>query len=316
MTKEINHTTAHHREVLEELKKLQTQLGLGDDAFARKHLSFSNTTFYRLQVDQYTGDTEGSMLKAESDLANLREEIAIAKNIRPVGGIHETRHIRAISNAISAARASKTKNRIVFFLAPTGGGKTTVCEYIADKFSQPVIEATEAWRTSYLTGCAAIATAFGSNATMNTARKAETAMLAVLSKDRRTLIIDEGNTFGPHTANMLKLILNKTETVILVAAIPYLFNRMQLAAWAESSQLIRRTTTFIHIEQIDGTDIAPMFPRGIDEPALRLVTDAANQFGLFDMAARVRDELGQAEPTLSAVGKAINKTKACIGLKK
>lgn len=314
--KQPNNTTMEQKAILAELRKLQIELGLSDEAFSRKHLSFSNTTYYRLLTDQYTGDTDGSMEKAKSDLANLREEIAIAKNIRSVVGVYETRHIRAISSAITAARASATKNRAVFYLAPTGGGKTTICEYIAAKFSQPVIEATEAWRTSYMTGCARIAEAFGSDATMNTASKAEAAMLEVLSKDRRILIIDEGNTFGPHTANMLKLILNKTETVILVAAIPFLFQRMQLAAWAESSQLVRRTTTFIHIESIEPADIAPLFPAETPPAALSLVAKAASQFGLFDMAARVRDDLGTAVPTVEAIEKSIRKTKACIGLRK
>lgn len=316
MKKEINHTTDEQKRVLHELRKIQDELKLGDEQFARKYLSFSHTTWYRLLVDQYTGDTAKNIAMAVSDLANLREELAIARNIRPVGGIYTTRHIKAISAAITEARAARTKNRAVFYLAPTGGGKTTICEYIAAKFSQPIIEATEAWRTSYLTGCASIAQAFGATATMNTARKAETAMLEVLSKDRRVLIIDEGNTFGPHTANMLKLILNKTDTVVLVAAIPFLFQRMQLGAWAESSQLIRRTTTFIHIEQIAAADIAPMFPDGIDPKAINLVSSAANQFGLFDMAARVRDEIGNAEPTISRIEQAVKKTKACIGFRK
>ena len=315
MKKGINQTNAHQKEVLNELKKLQLELGMSDEAFARKYLSFSNTTYYRLLSDQYTGDTGGSMLKAEIDLANLREEITIARNRRDVVGVHETRHIRAISNAITQARASTTKNRAVFYLAPTGGGKTTICEYIANKFNQPVIEATESWRTSYMTGCARIAQAFGSTATMNTASKAEAAMIDVLSKDRRVLIIDEGNTFGPHTANMLKLILNTTETVILVAAIPYLFSRMQLAAWAESSQLIRRTTTFIQIDSIADEDVALMFPAGTDPKAIKLIVAAANNFGLFDMASRVRDEIGNNEPTPERVERAIARIKKFIGFR-
>lgn len=316
MAKPINHTNEQQKKLLAELKQLQLQLGLSDQAFAQRYLSFSGTTYYRLINDQYTGDTAGSMEKAAIDLQNLREEISIQNNIRPVGGIYQTRHVRAISAAITEARAAQTNNRAVFYLAPTGGGKTTICEYIADKFKQPIIEATEAWRTSYLTGCARIAEAFGSKETMNTARRAEAAMLNVLSRDRRVLIIDEGNTFGPHTANMLKLILNKTDTVILVAAIPFLFQRMQLGAWAESSQLIRRTTTFIHIEQIADQDIAPMFDPDISPAALSLITKAANQFGLFDMAARIRDDLGNKNQTVQAVEQSIIKTKACIGVRK
>lgn len=315
MKKEINHTTPEHKVILNALDALREKLGISDEAFAKKYLSFSHTTYYRLLGDKYTGDTEKNMVKAKNDLVNLREELAIRSELRPVDHIYKTRHISAIANSVAIARSSPTKNRMVFFLAPTGGGKTTICEYIADKYKAPVIEATEAWRTSYLAGCACIAEAFGSTEKMHTARKAEAGMLEALSRERRVLIIDEGNTFGPHTANMLKLILNRTETVVLVAAIPFLFNRMKLGAWAESSQLIRRTTTFIHIDKLDIKDIAPMFPAVDDKAILDLITTAANTFGLYDMAARVRDELGTKQITLQSTQTAINKIKGCIGIK-
>jgi hypothetical protein len=124
---------------------------------------------------------------------------------------------------------------------------------------------------------------------------------------------------------MFKLILNQTSAVVVVCAIPGLFNRMRLKSWHESDQFIRRAVAVISAPEIDPENVLPFMDQlnfgNCRDICAELITVAANTFGRFNMVKRIienlRDEHGYTNGrtvTIDAVETAIAETEAFLRL--
>jgi hypothetical protein len=137
------------------------------------------------------------------------------------------------------------------------------------------------------------------------------------------LYIDEANTFGPESANAIKLIANQTGTVVVVAMTPSAWETLCDGAEDEVAQLVNRCQPIIRHNEVKESDVMPFLKSsGLSssdiKECIRMVVDASNEFGAIKTVVGLVDELKKmGSPTTSDVEKAIqfhnkNTSKAVI----
>lgn len=283
---------------IKQLERLQEELGFSDTHLAKRYLRLAPSTWGRLKNGTYGANPDNALRNVEAAIAILLDESdAIARE----QNIVETADHRAAKRALKES-AGDRYNRITVYLAPTGGGKTTLANLISRAYGRSAImvEATESWRGSYLAACNTILAAAGQPSAHKSSRLAESALLDFFIDHPGVLVIDEAHYFGPETINLIKAIVNRAQASrVLMFAIPELWDRMNKASWQESAQVRRRTYSKITVSRISAEDIARYFRAlpgwdnlGPDQKhAVERIRDAAHKFGLWDTVTRIAAEL-------------------------
>lgn len=322
-------------DVINQLREIQSGLALSDAAFGAKHLTVAATTWYRIKAGSYNADASAALLKLERDLRNYRIELAQASRLLGSKPYHRLTPQQSVFDAVTTCKLKPAEdpNRFVAYLAPTGGGKTTLGRNLKIQHNGILVEGRESWRRSYLAALCDIAKAAGVREVESLVVKGEhaveTEVLAKLTANRRVLIIDEGEYFGPRTINLVKLILNQTPTVVVVLAIPQLYDWWQRKAWEQAKQINRRAEAVIVSNEVLPEDVKTflvgakiVIEAGADQKpgvalndACRLIAEAANQFGSYDTVDRVMQALEndyEGCATVTDVAAAINATKKLL----
>jgi hypothetical protein len=251
--------TPGQKDVLQQLRALQQQLGLTDAAFVREHLTVSATVWSRLNSGTYPADATSALVRLETNLRQLR--VKLAKNAKLTGGrlFHHFAQQKAVIEAVTTCKLKPADdpNRFVGYLAPTGGGKTALGRELKVMHDGIYVEARESWRKSYFAALVDIGAAAECDMTEMSKgeRFAEAEVLRRFCSNRRVLIIDEGEYFGPRTINLVKMLLNQTPTVVVLLAIPELFDRWQRASWQEARQINRRAEAIVELELITPAEV-------------------------------------------------------------
>ena len=292
--------TTTGKTVVERLLDHQTRRQQNDSTFANG-LAISPSTWSRLKEGTYPlkDDTKISD-RLSSALRMLDDEDAYG---RPTiaAPLVVTSHIRAVTDAVKLA-LREPRNRLVVYLARTGGGKTAgVARKIEETYPRRAIraEACETWRGSYFAAARDLAKAAGVKEELSGAAHAQQALLDHLNRERPIVVIDEAHYFGPRTLNLVKAVVNQTPCVVVLLAIPSLWRSMERTSWEEAEQLRCRTVAKIEASEIKQADAASfireMIPlaSGIDgwQGAVDKCRSAANRFGLYDTLARICSEV-------------------------
>lgn len=312
------------RVVIEELVRIRDELSLSDNAFARDYLPYDESAWNRIKNGKYP-ISERMLKKLEIKLRNLREVLAnrrrVSSNARP---FYLQDNQKLVIDEVSALLGQPSQNRCIFYLADTGGGKTALTQELMRRFSTIYVEADESWRTSYFAPCADIAKAAGAVGPWRAKYDVKGAMLTkLLDGGPYVLIIDEGNYFGPQAISALKLILNRTNAVIVIVGMVSVYTKLmsQTKTWEEAKQLVRRARLVVRNNKIQPPDLAP-FLNGFDLGAHQKIVcaqlaRAANEMGMYDLVWRVVDELraqGEEVVTPDVMTKAIESVRQDMGL--
>lgn len=311
------------------LEKKREQLRLSKNSFAKTVLKCSAGTYSQILADNYPGNTAAKV-------RSFRETFETVKNVDTVskvairtdaaGDFFETDVMRAVKNGLLDASLRNDELRLVVFLAKTGFGKDTIIRHVAatigdfnrgDRlFEFRCVEASDPWRKSYFSACCDIVAAIdGTDVGTLSARVADNVLIAKLRQRRYIIAINEANYFGPQAFNLLKRIINQTPTVLLVCAIPEIFDRMKLKSWAEAEQVARRAYVVVEAPKITSADVVP-FLRGLrlenPEASAAAVAVSANQFGGFGLVKRAVENLAgkEGEVTVDDLETAVAKAQA------
>lgn len=291
------------RSAIDLLSRLQKRTGLSDDKFAKRYLRKSGTTWLRIKSGDYF-----ETVSAKATKKHLTELALAAKNAQRTISISAKRqtskfikfeHIESVGTNIEEciAKPLSDPDRLITFLAPTGGGKSALSYYLRDEYDATVVEARESWMRSYFCACCDIVDAMGLDRSRCwTPAQLEDLMVNELNeRDTQVLVIDEGEFFGPQAANLLKLLLNKTPTVIVVLAIPKAFHRWMEKNSHQSQQLRRRTHNVIEFDQLAPKEVETIlngnWPAKERQQMAIKIAKAANTFGLMDTCFRVVNQL-------------------------
>ena len=290
---------AEQQVVIDELNALRAKLAVPNDTeFHKRYLSsyMSYSTWFRLNDGNYNGKIEKYIDCCRQVIENITELLASRTYLRPVqiGEFYRLNTFEAVFESIKEAQERPDNKRLVIFLAETGFGKSAVCEQLHIKYNATLIESSEVWRSSYFACVKDVCAALGSAGPWKSVAAAQEWMLNQMNKKVGVLGIDEANSFGPHSCNLVKMILNRTPWVVFIGALPGLFNMMTRKSWFEASQMLRRAIAVIHHADIKPVDVSPFVSElKFAEPkaALPLIAGAGNKFGGYDTIKEIRTEL-------------------------
>lgn len=296
---------------------IELQESESDKSFADSKLSVSETVWNRIRNGKYQAEDHTRVLrKLSNDLAAILETQQIQ------GSIAEKRiiplsHITAARDALNIAFAEE-RNRVVIVLADTGGGKTIIANSIKRDFAArtAIVEASETWRKSYLAGVQDIARACGIAAPSENTRRAQEELITLLQKPR-IIVIDEGNYFGSACMNLVKAIVNKTQSIVVILAMPTLWQTLTKKSNQEARQLRNRAAAILEFGKVKKADVRLALESSIPNwstlngstaAAVAAVTDNANRFGLwntvFSIVDFVNQEAGDGDLTLDIITRA------------
>jgi type II secretory pathway predicted ATPase ExeA len=248
-------------EVLELIEALVRHQGEVSDArFSKRWLGVHATTWSRIKDGTYAARDWTAVLDKLAGGLRAIEDAAADKSAAHEGRILPLRHVKAVAGAVSAAQ-HEGRDRLVVYLGQTGSGKSKMGHWLTEYYHGRTVkvEATTSWQDSYLTALVAVAAALGINNVAASRRIAEAAVLEFVAVNPRIIIIDEGHHMGRDALNMCKAILNRGApgTVLVMLAIPALWDRMCKSAWVEAEQLRNRAKAVIRAPRcLDAEDLA------------------------------------------------------------
>lgn len=304
----------------------QKRLGLTNVRLAKRYLRCSDATWGGLRNGTYLGESISPWIeKIDAALRVIEDEQVDNAEADDLLDLSDGRA------AIKAVRkcANEKRNRLVVYLADTGGGKTDLGKRIQAALGDTVVmtEATEVWRDNYLAACRTVGEALGiASEDMGSKREAENAIVDSLAVSPRIIFIDESHYCGKEALNLVKLILNRSMSRVLMASMPQLWSRMQAKNWEESRQLRNRTYAKIVVQEIGVADTKLFLSAKMEGFTLLKGEDAdqavekcrsnANRFGLLNTLqlacneARIETAGKPATLTVSVVAAALKRVEA------
>ncbi len=244
------------KKLIARLAELQIRLGDPSDAkFSKRWLAGAHaTTWLRLKDGTYAAEDWTPIMKRVALAVHAVEQFLETATLH--GGLLKLSHV---NSAITACRTAvkQLRDRLVVVLMPSGGGKTSIVPLLRLEFPEGVVacEATETWRDSYLAALMGIAEELKLEVKGTSARVVESAVLTELKERPRKLVIDEAHYLGQPTLNLVKAILNKTMSIVILLAIPELWKRISAKASPELAQLRARTCSRIEAKEMDSGDL-------------------------------------------------------------
>jgi len=302
------------------MRLAELQGAQSDKAFAKRWLTVSETTWFRVRSGSYTADDHSRVWdKLSADLARLEDHLVIASGHDPV--VLPMQHI-CLGLAATRCAFGQPRNRLVTILGDSGSGKTFTARAIAEEFPGACasVQASEPWRSSYMAALQSIADAAGLGKLPASARVAESQLITYLCKSPRIIAIDEGNYFGPATLNLVKLILNLTKSTVVVLALPELWERMVRSHRAEYQQLRNRTAAKLLLNTVDNAGVRMLMNDALNSQwstmdateiaaATGKIVREGNTFGLWNtvssIAGEIRSEAGDSPLDPKIIDKAI-----------
>lgn len=266
--------------------------------------------------------TEGGREETFEELKGILERIPLERAVAARAReqvIFKTSKIKAMETAIRECAEKAGPERIVLMLAPTGGGKTVACNYLATRHNARIVEVRDVWRHS-ATGnvplrdiCQAVGVRAGRDMTMPAM---EDALVRYCLERKIILAFDEGEHFGRSSLNLLKFLLNKTRAVAALFVVPSEFARWEKFWPNEFLQISRRFHECIKLDELNAADVAMFFPpdQFAAKECLGLVCTEAKWFGHYSLVRRVSGKLaGVSRASLDDTKLAIDSALAQMG---
>jgi hypothetical protein len=315
--------SAAQRLTLEKLAAEVDQSG-SQEQFCRDYCDFGSSKLSKIlsalnpDSDRCYFDDIKDPTREMEDLQFLVESIPLNRSLAASitsQSVHDLTQFRAVAKAINECGAKTNPERLVKYLAPTGGGKSMLCAWLNQHkdLKARVVEVREAWKRSYFTVLLDIAAGVGTRIDGETRTAAiEDALIRFLSTKKILLALDEAEFFGPQAINGLKLLLNKTRLTVVLCSIPEAHDRWNRYFPMEADQLARRTHAVVELSAIATKDAAKFFDAKTfkDEPAaLEYLCAEASRFGHYSLLSRVATRLqGVEKNTLDDVKAAVAAT--------
>lgn len=288
----VNHLTDSERAIVADICKCRDDLVWTDARFHRRFLhAYSYSTWIRVRNDQWTGDTRAVLDYYARQLPAIRafllKDNAERPNIRSDEQYHITRDARAVLSAVDIARRRRDEKGLVMWVADPGGGKSALLRYLRREHGARLTQATRAWMRSYCSGLQAVGQALGVSETFRSTHYLEQAVFqAARELGHGILGIDDANTFGPHTCDMIRDLCNLTNLTIVTASTAIPFNRPNRLGYQEGEQMRRRAVAIVKADKISPEDVAPFLRplqlNGALDAACVALADRANLYNKYD----------------------------------
>lgn len=285
--------------------QLSTSPRLSDEAMLRQYPALGSTKTYRRLRD---GDTDG--LIPANQLPKYRGVWHQIETNTGMDGREEIYFDIAPASECRAAVAGllpqKGKTRLVIIEGPTGSGKTTSLEIVGATYAGQCVsaEADETWTNPNIM-LGGILVAMGCYRDLKDEKMPSSRglrldeIIATARKGRMIFLLDEGHHLNASGLNLIKTILNKTDSVFVVACIDTLWRKLAAKSWEEAKQLVLNR---LHERVILGTPSAddaglfltrrvPGLSADAVRPVIGKIVEAARHNGHFAYLRRLAKKL-------------------------
>jgi len=255
-------------------------------------------------------DPEALMEEIEELVASLPAKRLAMENTRDIE-VLPTSSFRAAVVAAKQCKLKKNAERVIQYIAPTRGGKTTLHLYLQQKlrvdFHLAFVNCRSSWRPANAdnrlraeyTVLKDICTGLGLRIHDNKRRSGvpgiTDAIVEALCNRAVLMVVDEARFLATASLNLFIDLLNRSRVVILTQCTPIASTRMHQWYKDEAEQFDGRTHKTIRVNEIPVSDVELFFPeknKFEDAPAMhRLIADKASQFGHFSLIARTKQYL-------------------------
>ena len=242
MQNETQNQNEQLRQIGQKIRDYQIKQGWSDAEMCKRFSGLGSTKTYKrilegnlaeLNVERQLHNYNGVWMLVEMQITN-------GVILEP---IYELEHVTRTRLSVTECMQERGNDRFITIEGPTGSGKTESLNFIEERWPNVVIrvEANESWSVgnnplrAMVVGLLQVA-----DRSVDTPRNMVDCiakLLGILNARKRILLIDEGHHIGAQGLNFLKTIINQTPTVIVLAAIPVLFSRLERKAYEECRQL-------------------------------------------------------------------------------
>jgi DNA transposition AAA+ family ATPase len=174
----------------------------------------------------------------------------------------------AVRRGLTRAMMTKTIARVGVIEGESGSGKTSCLGVVRNIYGKRIVE-TEvraAWKDSPTALLGQILMDLGEEPGANNAAKRQAKVEKTLRTTRRCLILEEAHHLGPRCLDVVKCLINQTQTEAILAAIPTLLKRVEREAYEESLQLFRNRLAFRVRLKLNADDISLLLERRLPVP--------------------------------------------------
>lgn len=182
----------------------------------------------------------------------------------------------SVRRGLTRAMMTKTIARVGVIEGESGTGKSSCLAVVRQIYGKRIVE-TEvraSWKDSPTALLGQILIDLGEEPGPSNAARRQRKVETTLKTTRRCLILEEAHHLGPRCLDVIKSIINQSETEAILAAIPTLLKRVEREAYEESLQLFRNRLAFRVRLKMHEADIALLLARRLpvaitDEADLR-----------------------------------------------
>ena len=200
--------------------------------------------------------------------------------------------------------------RIIKVVASTGGGKTTLRKYLVQELRGEMfvaaVQCRDAWRPNShedrrrakFAVLEDVFEAMGLRITKSRdgIKPMEDALIQSCKGQARVLFIDEGEFFSKYSLDLVKLLMNESKLIVIIACTPRAHAKWNQYYPDEADQISRRTHAVVSTEQVKSDDVGLFFPENQFEQPMQeqeFIAKEAAKFGHFSLVNRVTELLAK-----------------------
>jgi len=235
------------KSLAEEVKDYQDSKGLSDSALCKKFAELGSTKTYKriLDGDFNEMDVERQTLAYREAIAQIKAEIEAGEIPEPT--YDDFPDYITTRQAVVAAMNESGTDRLVMVQGPSGSGKTTIGNLLRKRWSKAIAtEADPTWTRSVYVMMADMIRSMNPIERDNSGQipsdinERKNKILDFFKARKRILIIEEAQHLGIPGLDMVKTLINQTETVIVLLALDTLMNKLErVVAYEQARQLTR-----------------------------------------------------------------------------
>jgi len=281
-------------------------------------------------------DPEGLMRELAEfmdELPELQQRRMMAEDIK----ILPLSHFEAAVIAAKQCRDKKSPQRAIQYIAPTGGSKSFLFQYLAKKlkndFALGFVICRDSWKpatrdlrqraklTVLQDLCAGLKIRLGEPLNQfryDMAPAIEDALVDQLRRKPTLVFIEEGRFMSTYPLNLFIDLLNRTKMVLMLTCTPRANVSWHRYCTDEAEQIDRRSHAVIRVSVITPADAGLFF--GEDQfadraAALKIIAEEASKFGHYSMIGRIQNVLrrdtaatqARVEEVISKAGREMNR---------
>lgn len=312
--------TPAQRSILDELNRESNRDG-NVTQFCKDFAPFTHSKFSKI-MDAIDPDRPKSYfddIKKPDDLMEELEEwldklpkIRLEKERTKDLPLYKLSTFRAVAVSIRQCKNKSTPERITKYISPTGGSKTSLCRFLMEEFKSELapahVECRESWRpasrdtrarakrTALTDICGALKVRVAGGIEHASLDEIEDRLMTFCTDTARLLFFDEGEFFSDYVLNLVKMLLNQTRLVVVIACTPRAHRKWNNYYADEADQIARRTHSIVQVSTVPVADAALFFDDGKfvaseREQALGMISKEASHFGHYSLIARVANIL-------------------------